>query len=162
MSQKIGHSAVSFARLWHHVDVAKEERTLGRLASSIAITLMGKHKPIFHATDDCGDYVVVTNCQQLKVTGNKFEDKKYWSHSGKPGHLKLKPMSKIVSDKGFNEVLRRAVHGMLPRNKLRKIRLDRLKVFDGSENPYDQNITAFAYEQSNILRQLKGKQEESK
>ncbi|EDO14839.1 hypothetical protein Kpol_364p11 [Vanderwaltozyma polyspora DSM 70294] len=147
MSQKIGHSALSFARLWHHVDLAKDERTLGRLASSIAITLMGKHKPVYHPSDDCGDYVVVTNCQLLKVTGRKFDEKTYWSHSGKPGHLKLTPMNRLVENKGFNEALKKAVKGMLPRNKLRKVRLERLKVFDGSEHPYKNNITAFAYEQ---------------
>ena len=92
MSQKLGHTGLAFARLWHHVDVAQDKRTLGRLASSIALTLMGKHKPVYHQSQDSGDYVVVTNCQQLRVTGKKFEQKTYWSHSQKPGHLKLTTM----------------------------------------------------------------------
>lgn len=154
MSQKVGHTSLAFARLWHHVDLAKDKRTLGRLASAIAITLIGKHKPVYHQSQDCGDYVVVTNCQSLRVTGKKFEQKKYWSHSTKPGHLKLTPMEKVVADKGYGEVLRRAVSGMLPKNKLRKPRLERLKVFDGADHPYKQNITAFAYEQPYVQAAL--------
>ncbi len=107
-----------------------------------------------------GDYVVVTNCKKLRVTGNKFEDKEYWKHSGKPGHLILTPMEKIVADKGFGEVLKRAVSGMLPKNKLRKHRLDRLKVFDGSDHPYKQNLYAIHDQQPLVrekLQQLESK-----
>lgn len=147
MSQKIGHTGLAFARLWHHVDVAKDQRSLGRLATSIAVTLMGKHKPAYHPSMDCGDYVVVTNVKNIKISGNKWKDKTYWSHSGKPGHLKLKNMETVVSNKGYGEILRKAVNGMLPKNRLRKIRLSRLKVFDGSENPYQDNIVAYADEQ---------------
>lgn len=98
---------------------------------------------------------MVTNCQKMRVTGKKFEQKTYWSHSGRPGQLKLQTMEKVVADKGFGEVLKKAVSGMLPKNKLRKQRLDRLKVFDGSETPYKQNITAFAHEQSSIPDSIK-------
>ncbi|KAH3900302.1 probable 54S ribosomal protein L23, mitochondrial [Saccharomycodes ludwigii] len=154
MSQKLGHTGLAFARIWHHVDMSKDKRTLGRLASSIAITLMGKHKPVYHPTQDCGDYVVVTNCQNLRITGKKFEQNTYWSHSGKPGHLKLTPMNVMADNKGYGELLMRAVSGMLPKNKLRKIRLGRLKVFEGSENPYKQNISAYFDEQPKILKKL--------
>lgn len=154
MSQKVGHTGLAFARLWHHVDLAADKRTLGRLASAIAITLIGKHKPVYHQSQDCGDYIVVTNCQRLRVTGKKMEQKTYWSHSQKPGHLKLTPMEKVVADKGYGEVLKKAVSGMLPKNKLRKTRLERLKVFDGSEHPYKQNITAFVYDQPYVLATL--------
>ncbi len=154
MSQKIGHSGLSLARLWHHVDVSKDERTLGRLATSIATTLIGKNKPVYHPTQDCGDYVVVTNCRNLKITGKKFEQKTYWSHTGRPGSLKLTPMNVVAERKGYGELLRRAVSGMLPKNKLRKIRLERLKVFDGEENPYKNNITAFADQQPEVLKKL--------
>ncbi|GAV54003.1 hypothetical protein ZYGR_0AK05050 [Zygosaccharomyces rouxii] len=150
MSQKLGHSGLAFARLWHHVDIAQDKRTLGRLASSIAVTLIGKHKPVYHQSQDCGDYVVITNCQALRITGKKLQQKHYWSHSGKPGHLKLTPMEKVIADKGYGETLKRAVSGMLPKNKLRKARLERLKVFDGSEHPYGNNITAFAYQQPQL------------
>lgn len=155
MSQKLGHTGLAFARLWHHVDVAQDKRTLGRLASSIALTLMGKHKPVYHQSQDSGDYVVVTNCQQLRVTGKKFEQKTYWSHSQKPGHLKLTTMQKMAENKGYGELLRKAVSGMLPKNKLRKPRLQRLKVFDGSEHPYTNNIAAFVDQQPKILKKLK-------
>ncbi|CCH43699.1 50S ribosomal protein L13 [Wickerhamomyces ciferrii] len=147
MSQKIG-------RLWHHVDVAKDNRSLGRLASQIAITLMGKHKPIYDPSYDVGDYVVVTNCKDLKITGNKLKDKLYWRHSGKIGQLKLTPMDKVIHDKGYGEVLRKAVSGMLPKTKLRKARLERLKVFDGSEHPYKQNIFAVHDQQPEARKKL--------
>ncbi|CCE89692.1 mitochondrial 54S ribosomal protein uL13m TDEL_0A03600 [Torulaspora delbrueckii] len=162
MSQKVGHSSLAFARLWHHVDLARDKRTLGRLASAIAITLIGKHKPVYHQSQDCGDYVVVSNCQRLRVTGKKLEQKTYWSHSSKPGHLKLRTMEKVVADKGFGEILKKAVSGMLPKNKLRKPRLERLKVFDGADHPYKQNITAFVYDQPYVqskLKQLKASEE---
>lgn len=155
MSQRLGRSAISVARVWHHVDVATDDRTLGRLASSIATTLIGKHKPVFDKTLDQGDYVVVTNCSQLKITGNKFDQKTYWRHSTRPGSLVLTPMKKLVQDKGFGEVLKKAVSGMLPKNSHRKTRLDRLKVFDGTENPYQDNIVAFADEQPLVVQRLK-------
>lgn len=162
MSQKIGNTSLAFARLWHHVDLAHDERTLGRLASSIATTLMGKHKPVYHPSADVGDYVVVTNCKYLRVTGNKLQQKHYWSHSTRPGSLKLTPMNKVIEDKGYGEVLKRAVSGMLPKNKLRKVRLERLKVFDGSEHPYKQNITALAVQQPDIMKILNENGEERK
>lgn len=144
MSNQIGKAGLGLTRVWHHVDLSTEERTLGRLASQIAITLIGKHKPITHITEDAGDYVVVSNCQHLKVTGKKLSDKTYWSHTFRPGSGKATPMEKIIRDYGYGEVLRRAVSRMLPKNRYRKDRLNRLKVFDGSENPYKHNIIAWA------------------
>ncbi len=136
------------------MDVAQDPRTLGRLASSIAVTLMGKHKPVYHPSMDCGDYVVVTNCTHLRTTGNKFQEKQYWSHSTKPGQLKLVPMERMAANKGFGELLRKAVSGMLPKNRLRKVRLERLKVFDDSENPYKQNFVAHWDQQPEVKRIL--------
>ncbi|AMD21685.1 HFL171Cp [Eremothecium sinecaudum] len=150
MSQKIGHTGLAFARLWHHVDVARDQRTLGRLASSIAVTLMGKNKPIYDPAIDCGDYVVVTNAQNINVSGKKWQQKTYWSHSGKPGNLKLKNMETLASEKGHGMTLIKAVSGMLPKNRLRKVRLARLRVYDGSEHPYKDNITAFADDQPQL------------
>ncbi|ODV95054.1 hypothetical protein PACTADRAFT_3936 [Pachysolen tannophilus NRRL Y-2460] len=154
MSSKVGNTALSFARVWHHVDVAEDPRTLGRLASQIAITLMGKHKPIYHATQDTGDYVVVSNCSHLKYTGNKLTEKTYWKHTGRPGSGKAVPMAKIAADQGFGEVLKKAVSRMLPKNKLRTPRLERLKVFDGSDHPYKQNIIAFADQKPQVDEKL--------
>lgn len=119
------------------------------------MTLVGKHKPVYDKTLDQGDYVVVTNCAQLKITGNKFDDKQYWRHSTKPGSLVLTPMKKLAADKGFGEILKKAVSGMLPKNSHRKNRLDRLKVFDGTENPYSENVVAFADEQPLVVQKLK-------
>ncbi|MCP8717036.1 MAG: 50S ribosomal protein L13 [Asgard group archaeon] len=146
MSQRIGTSVLALTRVWHHVDVAADERSLGRLASSIALTLMGKHKPTYSANRDHGDYVVVTNCAHVKVTGNKLKEKTYWSHTTRPGSLNLIPMERMIANKGYGEILKRAVKGMIPKNKLRLVRMDRLKVFDGDEHPYKDNLIAFADE----------------
>ncbi|CAH6723523.1 54S ribosomal protein L23, mitochondrial [[Candida] jaroonii] len=154
MSQRIGQSAIALTRVWHHVDVAGDSRTLGRLASSIAIALQGKHKPTFSSNRDHGDYVVVTNCSHLKVTGNKLKDKTYWSHTTRPGSLNLIPMERMIENKGYGEVLKRAVKGMIPKNKLRLARMDRLKVFDGDEHPYKQNLIAFADEAKDVQQKL--------
>lgn len=131
-------------RVWHHVDLSNEQRTLGRLASQIAITLIGKHKPLTHSTEDAGDYVVISNCQHLKITGRKLTDKTYWSHTTRPGSGKATTMEKIINDFGYGEIIKRAVSKMLPKNRYRKDRLARLKVFDGSDHPYKQNIIAWA------------------
>lgn len=154
MSQRLGKTGLAFARVWHHVDVSAESRTLGRLASDIAITLIGKHKPVFDKSNDCGDYVVVSNAALLKVTGDKLQQKNYWAHSGKPGKLKLVPMERMVQNKGFSEVLKKAVNGMLPKNRLREKRLARLRVFEGSEHPYKQNLIAFHDEQPLVAQKL--------
>ncbi len=104
---------------------------------------------------DCGDYVVVTNCSHINVTGKKMEQKTYWRHSGKPGNLKLTNMETLIAQKGAKEVVRKAVSGMLPRNKLRKWRLARLKLFDGSDHPYKQNLIAFHDEQPIVKDKIK-------
>ncbi|CAN6620877.1 large ribosomal subunit protein uL13m [Trichomonascus vanleenenianus] len=142
MSQYIGRTGLAYARMWHHVDVAKDPRTLGRLANNIALVLMGKHKPIYHPSTDCGDYVVATNCKHIYTTGNKMETKLYRRHSGRPGHMKENTMEDLVNRKGGGEILRKAVYGMLPKNRLRKFRIERLKTFEGSKNDYAQNVFA--------------------
>ncbi|SGZ46356.1 CIC11C00000003461 [Sungouiella intermedia] len=162
MSQRIGNATTALTRVWHHVDVASDARTLGRLAASIALTLQGKHKPTFSPNRDHGDYVVVTNCAHLKVTGNKMQDKTYWSHTTRPGSLKLVPMERMIANKGYGEILKRAVKGMIPKNKLRLARMDRLKVFDGDVHPYKENLIGFADETTELkekIAQLQAKEE---
>jgi large subunit ribosomal protein L13 len=88
---------------------------------------MGKHKPIYDPSTDCGDYVVATNCSELFVTGRKLERKKYYSHTTRPGSLKEISMENLAKKWGGGEVLKRAVRGMLPKNRLRDVRLERLK-----------------------------------
>lgn len=107
--------------------MASDTRSLGRIATSIAVTLMGKHKPIFDPSTDCGDYVVAVGCHDLHTTGKKMEKKKYYSHSTRPGRLQEITMERMMAKYGGAEVLRRAVSGMLPKNRLRDIRLARLK-----------------------------------
>jgi large subunit ribosomal protein L13 len=101
-------------------------KVLGRLASQIAILLMGKHKPNYDPSKDMGDVVIVKNVEKIKLTGKKLEKEKYYRHSGYIGGLKEIPIKKIFQEKpGF--LLKKAVYGMLPKNKLRKRMIKRLK-----------------------------------
>ncbi|CDZ96165.1 60s ribosomal protein l23 [Phaffia rhodozyma] len=137
MSQLIGNPALGSARVWHHVSA--ENRTLGKLATRIAQVLMGKHKPVFDRGNDVGDYVVVTNCEKLYLSGNKSKQKTYFKQSTFPGrsrHIQYKN----VYEKRPEDILAHAVSGMLPKNDHRFSRLARLKVFQGDLNPYQQNI----------------------
>ncbi|PIA98034.1 54S ribosomal protein L23, mitochondrial [Cercospora beticola] len=140
MSQYVGRTRLAYTRSWHLTDLRTDPRPLGRLASQIAITLMGKHKPIFDPSTDCGDYVVCTNCHDLHTTGKKMQKKKYYSHTTRPGSLKEITMEKMMAKWGGGEILRRAVRGMLPKNRLRDVRMGRLKCFEGEEHPYKQNL----------------------
>jgi large subunit ribosomal protein L13 len=102
-------------------------KVLGRLASQIAILLRGKHKPNFFPNKDMGDFVLVKNIKNLKITGKKMEEKKYFRHSGFLGGVKFIPLKKLFKEKPA-EVLKRAVFGMLPKNKLRAKMIKRLKI----------------------------------
>ncbi|KAH0588199.1 hypothetical protein H2248_006913 [Termitomyces sp. 'cryptogamus'] len=128
MSQAIGNTALAYARVWHHVDAT--DRVLGKLAERIALVLMGKHKPIYDPSVDCGDYVIVTNSRKIKVTGKKEEQLLYRKHTMYPGGLKETPY-KQMKERKPDEIIRHAVSGMLPKNKLRDRRLERLRIFPG-------------------------------
>ncbi|CAG8535227.1 11146_t:CDS:2 [Funneliformis caledonium] len=138
MSQAIGNTALAYARVWHLVDA--KQRILGRMATGIATTLMGKHKPIYDPASDCGDYVVVINAKEVMVTGRKAEQKLYRHHTGYPGGLK-EIVFKDLLEKNPEEIVRKAVSGMLPKNKLRDVRLNRLHIFPYDKHPYKENIT---------------------
>ncbi|KAI9826110.1 MAG: 54S ribosomal protein L13 [Thelocarpon impressellum] len=140
MSQTIGPTKLAYSRSWHLIDVGSDPRPLGRLASQIAIALMGKHKPIWDPSTDCGDYVVAVGCHDLHTTGKKRFQKKYYRHNTRPGSLKEITMDRMFAKWGGAEVLRKAVSGMLPKNRLRDKRLARLKAFEGLSHPYKQNI----------------------
>jgi len=101
-------------------------KVLGRLASQIAILLMGKHKPDYDPSKDMGDFVIVRNVNKIKITGKKLEKEKYYRHSGYLGGLKEIPMKKIFQEKP-EFILKKAVYGMLPKNKLRKRMIKRLR-----------------------------------
>lgn len=119
---------LAYSRTWHHVSLSNPKSPpLGRIASQIAILLMGKHKPIWDPSTDCGDYVVATGCTDLYVTGRKMEQKLYYKQTTRPGALKSLNMEGMMRKWGGGEVLKRAVRGMLPKNRLREPRLERLK-----------------------------------
>jgi large subunit ribosomal protein L13 len=119
---------------WVIVDAS--DKVLGRLASKIADKLRGKDKPIFTPHVDCGDFVVVVNAEKVKVTGNKFEDKKYYTHSLYPGGLKTKTFKDMNATKP-EKVIELAVKGMLPKNKLSNQIIKKLKIYAGSEHPHE-------------------------
>jgi large subunit ribosomal protein L13 len=115
---------------WFVLDA--QGQVLGRLATRIARILIGKDKPNFTPYLDCGDHVVVINAEQIKLTGNKIDQKIYYHHSGFPGGLKEVPI-RVLLQRRPEEVLREAVLGMLPKNKLRARRAKKLRVYAGSE-----------------------------
>jgi large subunit ribosomal protein L13 len=120
-------------RTWYVVDA--EGKTLGRLASTIAATLRGKHKPIFTPHIDTGDFVVVVNAEKIKVTGNKETQKFYYRHSNYPGGLKKQSL-KDLRERHPDRIIENAVKGMLPRNTLGKAQLTKLKIYAGAEHPH--------------------------
>jgi large subunit ribosomal protein L13 len=120
-------------RRWYVVD-AKDE-TLGRIASRIARVLEGKHKPTWSPTLDSGDFVIVLNASRIAVTSGKLETKLYTRHSGYPQGFKQETLGDLL-ERRPEEVIRRAVKGMLPRNKLGAQQLRKLKVYAGSDHPH--------------------------
>jgi len=121
-------------RDWYVVDA--EGQTLGRLATQIADRLRGKGKPQFTHHVDTGDFVVVVNAEKIAVTGNKLDDKMYYRHSGYPGGLRQRPLREQLN-RLPTEVLRKAVRGMLPRNRLGRQQLTKLKIYAGPEHPHE-------------------------
>src|SRR3990167_4247496 len=129
--------ASDIKRAWHLVDVSGE--ILGRISSEIAKLLIGKSKPCYVRNLDCGDYVVVINASGVKVTGKKETDKKYYRHSGYPGGLRVETLKELRESKP-EEIIRHAVKGMLPQNKLRDRMLTRLFVYGDKNHPYGNKI----------------------
>jgi large subunit ribosomal protein L13 len=110
-------------------------QVLGRLASEAARLLRGKHKPEYTPHLDTGDFVVVVNAQQVAVTGDKLEDKRYYRHSGRPGSLRVETLRERL-DRHPERVIQAAVWGMLPKNRLGRKLLRKLKVYRGAEHPH--------------------------
>jgi len=121
------------SRDWYLVDV--NEKVLGRVATQIANVLRGKNKPVFTPSVDTGDFVIVVNAKKIVLTGNKLADKMYYNHSGYPGGLKSTNAAKLLEKKA-SELLRQAVKGMLPKNKLASQMLKKLKIYAGSTHPH--------------------------
>jgi large subunit ribosomal protein L13 len=120
-------------RRWYVVDA--EGQNLGRLATRIADQLRGKNKPQFTPHVDTGDFVVVVNAEKIAVTGKKLDEKVYYRHSGYPGGLKQRTLREQL-ERRPTEVLRLAVKGMLPKNKLAARQLTKLKIYAGPEHPH--------------------------
>lgn len=120
-------------RDWYLVDV--DNKVLGRVATEIANVLRGKNKPTFTPSVDTGDFVIVVNAEKIALTGKKFSDKTYYSHSEFPGGLKSITAGKLIEKKP-EELLKKAVKGMLPKNKLARHMLKKLKVYTGGAHPH--------------------------
>ena len=120
-------------RNWLVVDA--NGQTLGRLATQIADTLRGKNKPEYTPHCDTGDFVIVVNAEKISVTGNKRQEKRYYRHSGYPGGLRSRTLEEML-DRRPEEVIRKAFKGMLPRNRLGRAQLTKLKVYAGPDHPH--------------------------
>ena len=120
-------------RSWYVVDA--ESKTLGRLATQIADVLRGKGKPAYTAHVDTGDFVIVVNAEKIHVTGQKLDQKLYYRHSGYPGGLRSRTLREQL-ERRPEEVIRKAVRGMLPKNRLAAAQLKKLKVYPGPDHPH--------------------------
>jgi large subunit ribosomal protein L13 len=127
----------SAERNWHLVDL--KGKTLGRICTEIAQLLMGKNKPIFSYHRDDGDYVVAINAAEIVTTGRKLKQKIYYHHTAWAGHLKELTLGELLK-KDARKVITHGVYGMLPKNKLRDIRMTRLKVFVDSNHKYAEKF----------------------
>ena len=130
-------------RKWFIVDA--ERQILGRLASEIAIRLRGKHKANYSTFQDTGDFVIVVNAEKVRLTGKKLEDKKYYNHSGYIGGIRERS-AKDILEKSPEELLYKAVKGMLPNTSLGRAQLKKLKVYAGTKHPHEaQQPEALAF-----------------
>jgi large subunit ribosomal protein L13 len=132
MSTQVAKKA-DVTRKWFVVDL--EGKVLGRTATEIARVLRGKHKAIYTPSVDTGDFVIVLNAEKLKLTGNKMADKQYYHHTGYPGGIRSINAAKLL-DKKPEELVKKAVRGMLPKNTLGREMLKKLKVYAGTDHPH--------------------------
>lgn len=123
----------TITRKWHVIDA--QGKTLGRLASETAILLRGKHKPTFTPHVDCGDYVIVINAENIELTGRKWDQKKYYTHSRYPGSLK-ETTARVMRDKHPERLVEFAVKGMLPKGRLGRQMYKKLYVYVGADHPH--------------------------
>lgn len=121
-------------RNWYVIDAAN--KPLGRVATKAAHVLRGKNKPTYTPHLDCGDYVIIINADKVKLTGNKLNDKMYYNHSGYPGGLRERN-AKVMIEKYPEEMMERAVKGMLPHNRLGRAMYKKLFVYQGSEHKHE-------------------------
>lgn len=141
--------ASEITRTWHLVDM--KGKVLGRSAVEIALYLMGKRKTYFVRNLDCGDYVIVINAKEVVVTGKKREQKTYFRHSGYPGGFKAETFDKLIKRKP-EDIIKYAVRGMLPQNKLRDSMMKRLFVYGNEKHPHGEKIKS----QKHVLSKVEG------
>lgn len=127
------------SRKWHHIDA--KGKVLGRMATEVATLLRGKHKPVYTDFVDCGDFVVVTNASQVRLTGHKMQQKFYFSHSGYARGAKTTPVARVMA-KDPRKVIFLAVKRMIRANRLRGKQLARLKIYPGDKSPYTAQVSA--------------------
>ena len=120
-------------RKWYVVDA--KDIVLGKLAVKVAVHLRGKNKPVFTPNSDTGDFIIVINAEKIKLTGNKVNDKMYYHHSGYIGGIKAKSAKELLENKP-ETIIEKAVWGMLPKNRLGRAMIKKLKVYRGTEHPH--------------------------
>ncbi|MAM68052.1 MAG: 50S ribosomal protein L13 [Rhodospirillaceae bacterium] len=131
----ISAKAADIEAKWYVVDA--ENLVLGRLASVCAKILRGKHKPIFTPHVDCGDGIIIINADKVAMTGKKMTDKVYYRHTGYPGGVKSVTPEKLISDGKGERIIMKAVERMLPKTKLGRQQLTKLRVYSGAEHPHE-------------------------
>ena len=131
--KSFSQTAENIDRKWYVIDAT--DLVVGRLASECANILRGKHKPTFTPNQECGDFIIITNCEKVKFTGNKWNDKKYHWHTGHIGGLKTRT-AKVQLEKHPELIIMDAVKGMLPKNRLGRVLFNNLFVYAGSEHPH--------------------------
>ena len=127
-------SKKSIERNWHVIDA--EGQVLGRMATRVATLLMGKHKPGYTPFLDCGDHVVIVNAEKIVLTGAKMDDKMYYRHSGYPGGIKEARARRVMREKP-TMIVETAIKGMVPKTKLGRQMLTKLRVYAGPEHPHE-------------------------
>lgn len=120
-------------RKWYVVDA--KDAVLGKLATKVAVYLRGKNKPVFTPNTDTGDFIIVINAEKIRLTGNKVTDKMYYHHSGYIGGIKAQSAKELLEEKP-EQIIEKAVWGMLPKNKLGRMMIKKLKVYRGAEHPH--------------------------
>ena len=120
-------------RKWYVVDA--KDAVLGKLATKVAVYLRGKNKPVFTPNADTGDFIIVINAEKIKLTGNKVNDKTYYHHSGYIGGIKAQTAKELLEKKP-EKIIEKAVWGMLPKNRLGRAMIKKLKVYRGAEHPH--------------------------
>ncbi|MAU24654.1 MAG: 50S ribosomal protein L13 [Chloroflexi bacterium] len=140
MINKLKHYSIkekNNSEKWVLIDA--EGETLGRLASKIAMILMGKNKPAYIPNDITGDFVILINSSKIKVTGKKYSDKEYITHTTRPGSTKVRTFANLIEKKP-EYIITKAVKGMLPKNKLSAKMLKRLKIYSGNNHPHQAQL----------------------